>query len=129
MALFWKAAGGILIALLLGLSIHKQDFALLLSVTVCAMVTGIVLMYLEPVLEFLRELEQWGSLRNDVLGVLLKALGIALTAELAGSVCSDAGNSALAKSMQLLGNMTILYVSLPVFRVMLQLIRQILGEI
>jgi hypothetical protein len=28
MALFWKAAGGILIALLLGLSIHKQDFAL-----------------------------------------------------------------------------------------------------
>jgi stage III sporulation protein AD len=129
MALFWKAAGGILIALLLGLSIHKQDFALLLSVTVCAMVTGIVLMYLEPVLEFLRELEQWGSLRNDVLGVLLKALGIALTAELAGSVCSDAGNSALAKSIQLLGNMTILYVSLPVFRVMLQLIRQILGEI
>ena len=129
MALFWKAAGGILIALLLGLSIHKQDFALLLSVTVCAMVTGIVLMYLEPVLEFLRELEQWGSLRNDVLGVLLKALGIALTTELAGSVCSDAGNSALAKSIQLLGNMTILYVSLPVFRVMLQLIRQILGEI
>ena len=129
MALFWKAAGGILIGLLLGLSIHKQDFALLLSVTVCAMVTGIVLMYLEPVLEFLRELEQWGSLRNDVLGVLLKALGIALTAELAGSVCSDAGNSALAKSIQLLGNMTILYVSLPVFRVMLQLIRQILGEI
>lgn len=129
MTMFWKATAGILITLLLGLSLKKDDIGILLTLAVCSMVMGIVLSYLEPVLDLLRELETWCNLQTDMLSILLKALGIALTAEIAGSVCTDAGNTALAKSMQMLGNITILYLSLPVFRMLLQLIRQILGEI
>lgn len=129
MALFWKAATGILIALLLGLSLKNQDTGLLLTLAVCVMAIGTALVYLEPVLDFLRELEAWSSFQSDILTILLKALGIGLTAELAAAVCSDAGNSALCKAVQLLGNVTILYLSLPIFRMMLQLIHQILGEV
>lgn len=129
MALFWKAAAGILIALLLGLSLKNQDTGLLLTLAVCVMAIGTALVYLEPVLDFLRELEAWSSFQSDILTILLKALGIGLTAELAAAVCSDAGNSSLCKAVQLLGNVTILYLSLPIFRMMLQLIHQILGEV
>lgn len=129
MALFWKAAAGILIALLLGLSMKRQDTSLLLTLAVCTMAMGTALVYLEPVLDFLRELEAWSSFQSDILAILMKALGIGLTAELAAAVCDDAGNHSLCKAVQLLGNVTILYLSLPVFRMMLQLIHQILGEV
>ena len=89
----------------------------------------IALSYLEPVLDFLRELEALGDLQGDTLGILLKAVGIGLVSEIAGMVCSDAGNGSLGKTLQMLGSAAILYLSLPVFSALLELVREILREI
>ena len=80
-------------------------------------------------LDFLRELEALGDLQGDVLGILLKAVGIGLVSEIAGMVCSDAGNGSLGKTLQMLGSAAILYLSLPVFSALLELVREILREI
>lgn len=131
MGLFWKAAGAVLIAVVLGLSLGKQekDFAVLLTLAVCCMVMAIAVSYLEPVLDFLRELEALGDLQGDMLGVLLKAVGIGLVAEIAGMVCTDAGNGSLGKQLQMLGSAAILYLSIPIFSALLSLIQEILGEL
>lgn len=131
MALFWKAAAAVLIAVVLELTLGKRekDFGLLLSIAVCCMVGIIAFSYLEPVLDLLRELEALGDLQGDLLGILLKALGIGLVAEVAGMVCSDAGNGSLGKTIQMLGGAVILYLSIPVFRSLLELIQRILGEV
>lgn len=131
MALFWKAAAAVLIAVVLELTLGKRekDFGLLLSIAVCCMVGIIAFSYLEPVLDLLRELEALGDLQGDLLGILLKALGIGLVAEVAGMVCSDAGNASLGKTIQMLGGAVILYLSIPVFRSLLELIQRILGEV
>ena len=131
MGIFWKAAAAALIAVVLGLALGKQekDISTMLTMAVCCMIVVAALVYLEPVLDFLRELEAFGDLQGDMLGILLKALGIGLVAEIAGMVCNDAGNGSLGKTVQLLGSAVILYLSLPVFRVLLELIREILGEI
>ena len=131
MGLFWKAAGAVLIAVVLGLSLGKQekDFAVLLTLAVCCMVMAIAVSYLEPVLDFLRELEALGDLQGDMLGVLLKAVGIGLVAEFAGMVCTDAGNGSLGKQLQMLGSAAILYLSIPIFSALLSLIQEILGEL
>ena len=84
---------------------------------------------LEPVLDFLRELETLGDLQGDMLGILLKAVGIGLVSEIAGLVCTDAGNGSLGKTLQMLGSAVILYLSLPIFTAMLELIREILREL
>ena len=84
---------------------------------------------LEPVLDFLRELETLGDLQGDMLGILLKAVGIGLVSEIAGLVCTDAGNGSLGKTLQMLGSVVILYLSLPIFTAMLELIREILREL
>ncbi len=131
MELFWKASAGVLIAVILQLALGKQqkDMGTLLVVAVCCMVSIIGFSYLEPVLDLLRELEVLGDLQGDLLGILLKALGIGLVAEVAGMVCCDAGNASLGKTIQLLGSTVILYLSVPIFRSLLELIQRILGEV
>ena len=127
MSLFWKAAAAVLLAVVLGLSLGKQkDIGVLLTMAVCCMVA---ISYLEPVLDFLRELETLGDLQGDMLGILLKAVGIGLVSEIAGLVCTDAGNGSLGKTLQMLGSAVILYLSLPIFTAMLELIREILREL
>ena len=131
MALFWRAAAGTLITVILGLVLGKQgkDMGLMLTMAACAMVCILALTYLEPVLEFLRELEYLSSLQTDMLGILMKAAGIGLVAEIASLICTDAGNASLGKTLQLLATGVILCLSLPILRTMLELIRKILGEL
>ncbi len=131
MTLFWKAAAGILIAVILGLILSRQekDISVMLSMAVCAMGACIVLTYLEPVVDLLRQLEQLGNLGGELLAVLLKAMGIALVTEIAGTICTDGGNAALGKTMQLLGTATILWLSIPLYEAFLTLVQEILGEL
>lgn len=131
MVLFWKTAAGILIAVVLVLAVGKQekDIALLLTMAVTIMAALAAFTYLEPVLDFLYRLEQLGDLQSGVLGTLLKITGISLVTELAGMICRDSGNSALAQGMHLLGSSVILSLSLPILETLLNLIQMIMGEL
>lgn len=128
---FWKTTAAVLITTILCLSIGKKerDFSLLLSLAVSAMIAIITIQYLVPVLDFFRELEALGSLQIGMLDLLIKAVGIALLTELTALICMDAGLASLGKTLQLLGNTAILYLSLPIFKNLLTLIRDILGQL
>ena len=129
MELYFKGAAGILLAAVLGLALQKQekDLSAALTAAVIAMAAVLMLRLLEPVLELLRQLEQVGNLRSDALELLLKAAGIGLTAEVAGLVCADAGNAALAKMLRLLGTAAILCLSVPMFTALLEYITEMVG--
>ena len=129
MELYFKGAAGILLAAVLGLALQKQekDLSAVLTAAVIAMAAVLMLRLLEPVLELLRQLEQVGNLRSGALELLLKAAGIGLTAEVAGLVCADAGNAALAKLLRLLGTAAILCLSVPMFTALLECITEMVG--
>uniref|UniRef100_UPI004028F5C7 stage III sporulation AC/AD family protein n=1 Tax=Faecousia sp. TaxID=2952921 RepID=UPI004028F5C7 len=129
MELYFKGAAGILLAAVLGLALQKQekDLSAVLTAAVIAMAAVLMLRLLEPVMELLRQLEQVGNLRSDALELLLKAAGIGLTAEVAGLVCADAGNAALAKMLRLLGTAAILCLSVPMFTALLECITEMVG--
>lgn len=131
MELFWKGIAAALIGAILALVLSKQekDLSLLLTMAGCTLILMLVLGFLEPVLEFLRELQELGDLNADMLVLLLKAVGIGIIAEIAGLICTDAGNASLGKTVQLLGTSAILWLSLPVLRMLLDLVKSILGEI
>mgnify|MGYP004615668415 FL=1 len=126
---YFKGAAGILLAAVLGLALQRQekDLSAVLTAAVIAMAAVLMLRLLEPVLELLRQLEQVGNLRSDALELLLKAAGIGLTAEVAGLVCADAGNAALAKMLRLLGTAAILCLSVPMFTALLECITEMVG--
>ena len=129
MELYFKGAAGILLAAVLGLALQKQekDLSAVLTAAVIAMAAVLMLRLLEPVTELLRQLERVGNLRSDALELLLKAAGIGLTAEVAGLVCADAGNAALAKMLRLLGTAAILCLSVPMFTALLECITEMVG--
>lgn len=112
--------------LALMLDARAKDFSAILSMGVCAMVGVMTLSHLAPVLDFLRELEGAAGMEPEAMGILLKSVGIGAAAELMGVLCADAGKSSLGKSIQMLGSAAILSLSLPLFRLLLTIIREIL---
>ena len=44
-------------------------------------------------------------------------------------ICTDAGNASLTKAIQLLGGAVILYLSVPMFSALMDLIQKIVGEL
>jgi stage III sporulation protein AD len=125
---FFQIASGVMIAVILGLAVSKQgkDMTLLLSMAVCCMVLVAAAGYLEPVLSFLESLQDLGKLDSGMTGVILKTVGIALVAEIASVICSDAGNAAMGKTVQTLAAAVILWLSLPMMQALVELIQQIL---
>lgn len=131
MELFWKTVGATLISAILTLVLERQnrDYSISLTVAASAMVSIAAAKLLEPVLDFLGQLEAMGGLSSDLLLSLIKVLGIGMTGEIAASVCNDAGNSSLGKGLHFLTNAAILYLSVPVFSSLTELFLQILGDV
>lgn len=131
MELFWKTVGATLISAILTLVLERQnrDYSILLTVAASAMVSIAAAKLLEPVLDFLGQLEAMGGLSSDLLLSLIKVFGIGMTGEIAASVCNDAGNSSLGKGLHFLTNAAILYLSVPVFSSLTELFLQILGDV
>jgi len=131
MSLLLKASAGVLIALVLWLTLnkHAKDMSVLLTLAVCAMVVTVSIGFLQPVISFLKRIEELGNLDSDLLSVVLKVVGIGLITEIATLICKDAGNESMGKALQLLSTMAVLWMSIPVFEKLLSLLDKILGTV
>ena len=120
---FYKITALALVTTVLTLVVRRQekDFALLLTMAGCAMAGMVLFTFLEPVLDFLVTLQTLGDLSGDILLILLKAVGVGLVAEIAGMVCADGGNASLGKVIQLVGSAVILWLSLPIFQMLMEM--------
>lgn len=128
MDVFWKLSAGVLIALVLILTLQKQtqDMGVLLTIAVCCMTAIAAVQILEPVLDFLLEIQIYANMDSGILRSVLQMVGVGLTAELIALICSDAGCSSLGKNIQILGSSVILYLSIPIFENMIELIQRIM---
>lgn len=128
---FVKITAGVLISAVLGmiLSNQKKELALLLSLAAVTMGLLASLGFLRPVIAFIKQLQRTAQLDMELFAILLKAVGITLLAELVGLICTDAGNVALGKVLQILASTVILWLSIPLFEQLLKLIENILVAI
>ena len=126
---FWKATALILVATVLGLSIGKteKDISAVLSMAACSIAACAAISLLEPVLDYLWEIQALCGVPEEIVGILVKAVGIALSAELSAAVCADVGNASLGKMIQLLGGATVLSLSLPLFQTLMTIIKEMIG--
>lgn len=130
MSTFISVLAAVLLAVVLGLVLNKQnkDMSLLLTMAVCAMVLIAAVVYLQPVLDFVNRLKIVGDLDSDMLQIILKSVGIALVGEIAGMICNDSGFGAMAKAIRILSTATILWLSIPLMESLLELLQKIMGE-
>ena len=131
MDIYLKAVGGVLVALMLCLALGNRgkEFSVLLALMVSAMVIVAGLSYFSSVLDFFAQLQSLIGLDNDLLTVLLKAVGVGLIGEIAGLICTDGGQAALGKAVQILTSGIILWISLPLYSQILKLVEELLSGI
>ena len=129
--MFLKAAGGILLSAVLCLILAKQgkDFSLLITIAVCCMVITAAACYIEPIIDFIRKLQDIGDLDTGMVETVLKAVGIGLLAQIVNLICTDAGNASLGKALQILATTVILLLAIPLFTNLLELAETILGRV
>ncbi len=131
MDLYVKAIACALIGVVLCLCLYGKgkEISLLLAMLICVMVIGVGFSYLSSVFSFFGKLQQLIGLDNDLLNILLKAVGVAVMGEVAVLVCGDAGQASLGKAVQLLTSAVILWISLPLYTQILTLIEELLTGI
>ena len=67
-----------------------------------------------------------GQFDPQLFAILIKAVGVGILSEITGTICIDAGNSALAKTLHLMATAVIIWISLPLLNSFIQMIENIL---
>ena len=105
-----------------------DDFSAVFGRTLaaCAAMTVSIVRLAEPVVSFLSELRQLAGLEPALLQPLLRTVGIGLLTQLTASVCADAGESTVARLIELCGSVLGIYTALPLLEAVLSLLRTML---
>lgn len=126
-----QAVAGVMAALVawIILSGRGKEYANVISIGACCLVLLLGLRFIEPVIELLGRLQDLGNLQAEWLTAMLKSVGIGLVVEIGVLICTDAGNAALGKSLQIVGTIAVLLVSVPLMNALVDLLESILGGI
>lgn len=113
------------VLLLLFLRQSKPDFAPLVTLTLCVMLGGVGIASLLPAVDFMQELPLNESTAQS-LTVMLKSLGLAFITQTTAEFCRDAGESAVASKVELIGRAEILLLCLPMLRELMSITAEVL---
>lgn len=105
----------------------NRELALLLSLAACVMISLILLQLARPVVDFFTRLRELAGLDRELVGPMLKTVGIGLLTQLCATICSDAGENATARMIELCGGILALYVSLPLLEAVISMVQTMSG--
>ena len=131
MDIFIKAGAFAMICTVLSLllSNNRKEISTLLSIAAVCTLTVIALGYLEHVFDFFDSLAATAGFDKQLLQILLKTAGISILSDFCTMICIDAGNGALGKALQMLSCAVVLWLSLPLFRNLLDLVSKLLENV
>lgn len=123
-----KIIGIALIALVIIIILrqYKPEYAIYVS-----MIAGILILFLAVekitgIINLLQSISDKTYINKSFLSILLKITGIAFLTEFAVSVCSDAGEKAIASKIEIGSKVIIITMSIPIITSLLELIIEIL---
>lgn len=107
-------------------SVKKDDFALIITIIASIILFTLVLVKLESITSLLESLVQKSGINKEYLTLLLKVTGISYVIELATNICKDAGNSAIASKVEMLGKISIVILTIPILTSVISTVLNIL---
>lgn len=124
----FKAAAFAVTGAVLAMTVRRNsvDMGLLLAATVCMGLMAVVMAVLGPVVSFAQELQKLTGLSSGVTAPLLKTVGIGIVAQTASSVCADAGETSIARAVELCGSALAMYAALPLMQGVVELVEELL---
>ena len=99
---------------------YKPEFAIQISI-----VAGIIILFfgiskLTIIIDLLKSLSTKIDLNLTFFSILLKITGIAYLSEFACNICKDAGETAIASKVELVGRILIISLSIPIISTLLE---------
>ncbi len=107
-------------------SVKKDDFALVVTIITAIILFTLVLLKLESITLLLESLVEKSGINKEYLTLLLKVTGISYVIELASNICKDAGNSAIASKVEMLGKISIVVLTIPILTSVISTVLNIL---
>ena len=102
------------------------ETGLLLTLAVCVVVMLALLRPLGEIWELVHQMAAWSGVEQEVFEPLLKTVGIALLCRVGTELCRDAGQSAMASLVEMVGAFGAILVALPLFRAVWELLESLL---
>ena len=92
----------------------KAGYGLFVSFTGSILIAWIAIQLLEGISVSLNRLERMLTIDMEYIALLIKMIGVTYLSEFASSLCRDAGYSAVAGQIELVGKLTILTIGMPI---------------
>lgn len=99
----------------------KAEYATFVSLTGSILIAWIAVRLLDGITGSLERLEKLLHLDMEYVALLLKMIGVTYLSEFASSICRDAGYSAVAGQIELVGKLTILTIGMPIVLALFEL--------
>ena len=123
-----KIIGIGLIALVIAIILkqYRPEYAIYVS-----MIAGVLILFLSMekitgIINLLQSISDKTYINKQFLSILLKITGIAIITEFAVSICTDAGEKAIASKIEIGSKVIIIAMSIPIISSLLELIIEIL---
>lgn len=105
---------------------YKPEFAIYVSMVAGVLILVLSIQKLTGIINLLQSLANKTYINKSFLSILLKITGIAFITEFAVSICSDAGEKAIASKIEIGSKVIIIAMSIPIISSLLELIVEIL---
>ena len=118
--------GLIALVILVILKQYRPEYTIYVSIIAGVLILFLAMEKLSGIINLLQSISDKTYINKQFLGILLKITGIAIITEFAVSICSDAGEKAIASKIEIGSKVIIIAMSIPIISSLLELIIEIL---
>ena len=118
--------GLIALVIIIILKQYRPEYAIYISIIGGILILFLAVDKLSGIINLLQSIADKTFINKQFLGILLKITGIAIITEFAVSICTDAGEKAIATKIEIGSKVIIIAISIPIISSLLELIIEIL---
>ena len=123
-----KIVGIGLIALVIAIILkqYRPEYAIYVSIVAGILILVFTMSKITGIINLLKSISDRTYINKQFLSILFKITGIAIITEFAVSICTDAGEKAIASKIEIGSKVIIIAMSIPIISSLLELIIEIL---
>lgn len=123
-----KIVGIGLIALVISIVLkqYRPEYTIYVSIVAGILILVFIMSKITGIINLLKSISDKTYINKQFLSILLKITGIAIITEFAVSICTDAGEKAIASKIEIGSKVIIIAMSIPIISSLLELIIEIL---
>lgn len=108
---------------------YRPEMAMITAIVTSLIIILYIMADLGGIVASLEELAERYAVNTEIIGVLIKIVGIAYLAQIGSKICADAGESAIAAKVEICGRILILAAAMPTLIATLSAASSLLGSL